>query len=83
MELSFYFHRGDSWGEGGSGQRWDSEHIPELINMVPYNKRCVFLTDGEPGGIDKECFELCSELSIPFLERRRKYYFGFLVNHMA
>ena len=83
VELSFYFHRGDSWGEGGSGQQWDSEHIPELINMIPAGKKCAFLTDGEPGGINKKYFESCSELNIPFLERGRKYYFGYLENNMA
>jgi len=80
VELSFYFHRGDSWGEGGSGQKWDSEHIPDLINMIPKGKKCVFLTDGEPGGIKNEYYESCNELSIPFLERERKYYYGYMAN---
>jgi len=83
VELCFYFHRGDSWGEGGSGQQWDSEHLPELINMIPAGKRCVFLTDGEPGGINKEYFESCNELNIPFLERERKYYYGTLAKKIA
>lgn len=80
VELNFYFHRGDSLGEGGSAQQWDSEYLPELIKKIPTDKRCLFLTDGEPGGIDKELVESCNELSIPFLERSRKYFFGYLAN---
>ena len=83
VELAFYFHRGDSWGEGGSGQQWDSEYLPKLINMIPSDSKCVYLTDGEPGGVDRKLFGLCSELSIPFLERGRKYCIGHLANHMA
>lgn len=30
VPLAFFFHRGDSEGEGGSGQRWDSELLPLL-----------------------------------------------------
>jgi len=83
VDLRFYFHRGDSWGEGGSGQQWDSEHLPKLINMVPDNQTCVFLTDGEPGDINEGYFETCSELNIPFLERGRKYYYGTLAKKRA
>jgi len=83
VDLRFYFHRGDSWGEGGSGQQWDSEHLPELINMIPTNQTCLFLTDGEPGGIDRGYIESCDELNIPFLERERKYYFGSLASKMS
>ena len=78
VDLRFYFHRGDSCGEGGSGQQWDSEHLPKLIRMIPDNQTCIFLTDGEPGGINEIYFEKCNELNIPFLERGRKYYYGTL-----
>ncbi len=79
VELAFYFHRGDSWGEGGSGQRWDSKLLPELIKKVPANKKCIFITDGEPGGLEKKYCESCfTSLSIPFIERRRTYYIGYL-----
>ena len=83
VDLRFYFHRGDSWGEGGSGQQWDSEHLPKLISMVPDNQICVFLTDGEPGGVNDVYFETCSELNMPFLERGRKYYYGTLSTKRA
>lgn len=76
VELSFYFHRGDSWGEGGSGQQWDSELLPELLKMIPDGSYCFYLTDGEPGGIDEKYFEDKYELNMPFFERGRKYYCG-------
>jgi hypothetical protein len=49
-QLAFFFHRGDSSGEGGSGQRWDSELFPELMKKVPKGRESLFLTTGEPGG---------------------------------
>ena len=51
-ELCFYFHRGDSWGEGGSGQQWDSILLPDLITKIPNKSLCFFVTDGEPGGFE-------------------------------
>ena len=80
VELAFYFHRGDSGdnggGEGGSGQKWDSELLPELFKKIPLNKQCVFLTDGEPGGLEKQYCELFNKQDIPFSERDRNYSFG-------
>lgn len=75
VELAFYFHRGDSWGEGGSGQQWDSKLLPELMKKIPAGKECIFLTDGEPGGVDQQPFNV---LNFPFLERGRRYYYGSL-----
>jgi hypothetical protein len=49
-ELSFYFHRGDSEGEGGSGQHWDSSLLGRLLNKS--NKGLRYFTDGQPGGLD-------------------------------
>jgi len=54
IELGFYFHRGDSQGEGGSNQYWDSKLLPELLKKVPEEGQCLILSDGEPGGIDAE-----------------------------
>ena len=82
-ELRFYFHRGDSVGEGGSDQKWDSDHIQHLTKMIPKNQSCVFLTDGHPGGIDCHQVETCLELAFPFLERDRKYYYGIIKNKMG
>ncbi len=54
VELRFYFHRGDSWGEGGSGQEWDSKLLPKLLEKIPNNSKCYFFTDGHPGGLNTE-----------------------------
>lgn len=75
-ELKFYFHRGDSWGEGGSGQEWDSKLLPELLKMVPPNSSCICLTDGVPGGFEKYQFSEVFELNMPFIGLGRTYYCG-------
>jgi len=76
VDLAFYFHRGDSVGEGGSGQEWDSRYLADLGQMVPGERVCQFLTDGEPGGLHPE---LGSELQIfPVASTRaeRRYFVG-------
>ncbi|HQG93084.1 MAG TPA: hypothetical protein PLN27_15620 [Acidobacteriota bacterium] len=50
VDLSFYFHRGDSYGEGGSRQYWDSDLLPQLVAKIPEDSYCPFLSTGEPGG---------------------------------
>lgn len=50
VDLSFYFHRGDSYGEGGSGQYWDSDLLPEMVAKIPGGFACPFLSTGEPAG---------------------------------
>lgn len=74
-ELRFYFRRGDSsHGAVGSGQEWDSKLLPELLKMIPSSSSCVYLTDGEPGGLDErysaEVFE-----NLPFIESGGRTYF--------
>ncbi|MEI6068622.1 MAG: hypothetical protein WCP96_14865 [Methylococcaceae bacterium] len=76
VELKFYFHRGDSMGEGGSGQEWDSKLLPELLRLIPTNSSCIYLTDGAPGGFDTQHSYETFELNAPFIERARKYYCG-------
>lgn len=78
-ELKFYFHRGDSYGEGGSGQKWDSTLLPELLKKSPANSNCFFLTDGEPGGLDESHTAESLKLDVPFIERGRRYYMGKLL----
>jgi len=76
VDLAFYFHRGDSIGEGGSGQAWDSRYLADLGQLVPGEKVCQFLTDGEPGGLHSG---LGSELQIsPVTSTRgeRRYFVG-------
>ena len=76
IELKFYFHRGDSWGEGGSGQKWDSDLLPQLIKLIPPNSSCIYLTDGVPGGFETKFSRETHELNVPFIERERAYYCG-------
>lgn len=57
VPLGFYFHRGDSEGEGGSGQKWDSELFPELMNKVPDRYALPVVTQGRPGGVSKSIIE--------------------------
>lgn len=76
VELKFYFHRGDSWGEGGSGQEWDSKLLPELIKLIPSNSSCIYLTDGIPGGFETQYSTETFDLNVPFIERGRAYYCG-------
>lgn len=75
-ELKFYFHRGDSWGEGGSGQEWDSKLLPELIKLIPASSSCIYLTDGIPGGFETQYSTETFDLNVPFIERGRTYYCG-------
>jgi hypothetical protein len=76
VDLRFYFHRGDSWGEGGSGQKWDSDLLPQLLSKIPKNASCLYLTDGTPGGFLAEQSSELFELNLPFVERSRTYYCG-------
>lgn len=76
LDLSFYFHRGDSSGEGGSGQFWDSKLLPELLKKVGSGMSCIFLTDGEPGGFQQPPLFKPLDLGIQFRERDRPYFAG-------
>jgi len=76
VELKFYFHRGDSWGEGGSGQEWDSKLLPDLIRLIPASSSCIYLTDGIPGGFETQYSTETFDLNVPFIERGRIYYCG-------
>jgi len=79
--LKFYFHRGDSYGESGSGQFWDSELLPQLIDMIPEGFRSLFVTDGEPGGLHYDVKKSSHKFKLPNMESRSIegiYYFGSL-----
>ncbi|VVP89366.1 hypothetical protein PS934_01469 [Pseudomonas fluorescens] len=75
-ELKFYFHRGDSWGEGGSGQEWDSKLLPQLLKLIPASSSCLYLTDGVPGGFETQYSFEAFELNLPFIEKGKTYYCG-------
>jgi len=78
VALSFYFHRGDSWGEGGSGQQWDSVLIKRLLMMIPEGESCRVLVDGEPGGVHPNLEPNMEKLSITGFSRQRQYWFAAL-----
>jgi len=78
--LTFYFHRGDSWGKGGSGQKWNSELLTGLAKKATNGHSCVFLTDGDPGSLHPVLMEQVHRLKF-FSETT--YYCGFLPNHIA
>lgn len=71
ITLSTYFHRGDSWGEGGSGQEWDSQLLPILLQKSCPQEGCFVLTDGQPGDLAEETSTLLTALD-------QSYYTGVL-----
>jgi hypothetical protein len=81
VNLTFYFHRGDSYGEGGSGQFWDSDLLPELMKKVPNDYRCLFVTDGEPRGLLEPVKEKAHVFKI-HENIGGNYYFGILPSRL-
>lgn len=77
--LIFFFHRGDSMGEGGSDQPWESEWFARWKPMIPEGKICAILSDATPHGLAPELKEL---LGIPkkfsHSEHKRPYYCGII-----
>ena len=75
--LMFFFRRGDSLGEGGSDQPWDSEWFARWKSMIPEGKLCAVLTDATPHGLAPELQEL---LGMPktFSLSARPYYCGII-----
>ncbi len=51
--LSFFFHRGDSMGEGGADQPWDGAWFERWQKMIPEGESCAVLSDGIPYGFHK------------------------------
>jgi hypothetical protein len=83
VDLAFYFHRGDSQGEGGSGQNWDSELMADLLQKVAKSGVCQVLTDGQPGGLRSDILSEMQTFTSPISHRRRKYFFGQISDHLA
>jgi len=77
VNLGFYFHRGDSNGEGGSDQKWDSDLLPELMNKIKSSNNCFFITDGHPGGLSND-LNIIEKIKLKKTERNREYYIGYL-----
>lgn len=76
IPIAFYFHRGDSPGEGGSGQSWDSELLPQLLAKSDPDIGCRILTDGEPGGLLDDVAVKCQRVSLSSSHRGRDYFYG-------
>lgn len=76
IELAFYFRRGDSPGEGGSGQAWDSDLLERLSSKIPEGDSCCYLSYGQPGGFAPHRASKPLEVSLPFIEKSRRYYLG-------
>lgn len=80
IPLTSYFRRGDSGdngpGEGGSGQRWDSDLLPQLLAKTDREIGCRILTDGEPGGLLEDIASKCQKISLPNGHRKRDYFYG-------
>ena len=75
VSLAFYFHRGDSYGEGGSGQFWDSDLLNELISTKMPGTSCLFITDGQPGGLSPQIANRAYTFTAKN-EPERTYYLG-------
>ena len=78
VNLSMYFHRGDSPGEGGSGEYWDSEFLPQLARMANSGTLRV-VTQGQPGGINSRASKWLKEISInnkSVMHRDGLYFIG-------
>lgn len=78
IPLSFFFHRGDSQGEGGSDQQWDSEFLLHLLKRASTDVGLRILTDGEPGGLDDSVKSKLKQISPPNSHRNRDYFYGVL-----
>ena len=78
IPLAFFFHRGDSNGEGGSGQRWDSDLFPHLIKRACSDVGLRIFTDGEPGGLDESVKSHLEHVSVPDRHGYRDYFSGVL-----
>jgi hypothetical protein len=76
IRLAFYFHRSDSEGEGGSGQCWDSDLLPQLLAKSDRELGCRILTDGQPGGLLEAIASKCQKVSPPNSHRGRDYFYG-------
>lgn len=78
VNLAMYFHRGDSYGEGGSGEYWDST----LFNSLKSKARSGLLrviTQGEPGGLGEDLVNTLRAIKISSdstMHRDGKYYVG-------
>lgn len=78
VDLAMYVHRGDSMGEGGSGQRWDSDWLPRLATKMAEGAPACVVTDGEPGGLAVEYLAGAKPASMRDQVPSRTYVMGYL-----
>jgi hypothetical protein len=77
--LVFFFRRGDSNGDGGSDQRWESDLFTQWKPMIPGGELCAILTDGIPGGLADELKRKLGEpKKFPSSQRKFPYYCGII-----
>jgi len=72
--VGFFFRRGDSQGNGGSGQEWDSRHILDVVKKGQCDRDIIIVTDGQPGGVHKKLKDYMEPINIPLSERGREYH---------
>jgi hypothetical protein len=75
LPVRFYFHRGDSRGEGGCDQEWDGELLGELLSRSD-DRGMFVLTDGQPGGVNSRYERLLQKLTVPMSRWEYSYYAG-------
>lgn len=77
--LIFFFHRGDSQGEGGADQPWDGEWFARWKEMMPTGRLCAVLTDGTPYGLNPELARhLTKHESLVSTPHRQPYHCGII-----
>lgn len=73
----FYFHRGDSNGEGGSDQNWDGELIQELVSRSD-ERGLLVVTDGKPFPVYEEYRNQLQAVCLPSSRSTEIFYAGIL-----
>jgi hypothetical protein len=76
VSLRFFFRRGDSPGEGGSGQLLDQDLLPQLLRTKASANGVFVLTDGEPGGLPESIASKLTQFYPPNSHRDREYFVG-------
>jgi hypothetical protein len=80
--IRFYFHRGDSNGEGGSDQNWDGSLLQELVARAD-ERGLLVVTDGQPGGLTSACRNRLREVLLPAVHLPNIFYVGTLHKNEA
>jgi len=77
--LIFFFHRGDSVGEGGADQPWDSELYEQWKNKISARRLCAVLTDATPHGLHRElAYQLTQHPTLVSTRHQMPYYCGII-----